>query len=132
MPDDLLSTLSYGLRFNTVGKPHRLGSDVAAQLAAEMLVQHLEQSGFVIMRKPPAHAAIAASPPFSANAMAYNAATRNGVSALSPGRKSSAAANGLDFAFSASDSVIFTLPAPTCTATAKARASASSIVSVRS
>ncbi len=52
--EDLLYTLSYGLRFNTVGKPHRHASELAASLAAELLVQHLERSGFVIMRAPPA------------------------------------------------------------------------------
>ena len=49
--EDILFALSYGLRFNTVGKPHRLASEVTAQVTAEMLVQHLERNGFVLMRK---------------------------------------------------------------------------------
>ena len=50
--EDILFALSYGLRFNTVGRPHRLASEVTAQVTAEMLVQHLERNGFVLMRKP--------------------------------------------------------------------------------
>jgi hypothetical protein len=50
--EDILFTLSYGLRFNTVGRPHRLASEVTAQVTAEMLLQHLERNGYVLMRKP--------------------------------------------------------------------------------
>jgi len=45
---DLVDTLRYGLQFTTSGKPHRLASDLTTHLAAEMLVQHLQQSGFVL------------------------------------------------------------------------------------
>ncbi len=51
---DLVDTLRYGLRFTTSGKPHCLAGDFTAHLAAEMLAQHMEQSGFVLMKKPPA------------------------------------------------------------------------------
>ena len=50
--EDIVFALSYGLRFNTVGKPHRLASELTARVTAEMLVQHLERNGFVLMRKP--------------------------------------------------------------------------------
>ena len=50
--EDIVFALSYGLRFNTVGRPHRLASEITAQVTAEMLVQHLERNGFVLMRKP--------------------------------------------------------------------------------
>lgn len=56
---DLVDTLRYGLQFTTSGKPHRLASDLTTHLAAEMLVQHLQQSGFVLMKKPPAGTAAA-------------------------------------------------------------------------
>jgi len=42
------------LRFTTSGEPHRLESDLTAQLAAEMLVRHLERSRFVVMQRPSA------------------------------------------------------------------------------
>lgn len=51
---DLVQALSYGLRFTTSGKPHRLASDLTVRWAAEMLVWHLERSGFVVMQKLPA------------------------------------------------------------------------------
>jgi len=63
MPDDTLrpatrdevrETLGYALRFNRSGKSHRHASDMMAQIAAEVLVEHLERSGFVVMKKPPA------------------------------------------------------------------------------
>lgn len=45
--------LSYGLRFGTTGKSHRLTSEATARIAAQVLVDHLDQSGFVLMKKPP-------------------------------------------------------------------------------
>ncbi len=52
--EDLVLALAYALRFNSSGKPHRLASDSTAQLAAQVLVDHLERAGFVVMRRPPA------------------------------------------------------------------------------
>ena len=52
--EDLVSTLSYALRFDERGKPVANTRDYIAGLAAARLVQHLEASGFVIMKKPPA------------------------------------------------------------------------------
>jgi hypothetical protein len=51
-PADVLFALSYGLRFSTTGKPHKLGNELASRLAAEMLLKHLNRSGFVVMRRP--------------------------------------------------------------------------------
>jgi hypothetical protein len=66
MPDDatltaathaeLVSALAYGLRFNERGKPHRHAMDDMARIAAETLARHLEQSGFVVMKRPAAKA----------------------------------------------------------------------------
>lgn len=53
-PADLVHALSYGLRFDMRGKGHRLGSDMVAESLARLLVEHLERSGYVVMRKPPA------------------------------------------------------------------------------
>jgi hypothetical protein len=52
--EDSEHTLSYGLRFGTTGKAHRLASEATARIAAQMLVNHLEQAGLVLMKKPPA------------------------------------------------------------------------------
>jgi hypothetical protein len=52
--EEIEHTLSYGLRFGTTGKPHRHGDSLAATIAARTLVDHLEQSGFILMKKPPA------------------------------------------------------------------------------
>jgi hypothetical protein len=48
--DEVSETLSYALRFNR-GKPHRMAQDAMARLAADVLVDHLEMAGFVLMRK---------------------------------------------------------------------------------
>jgi len=51
--DDLVQTLACGLRFDERGKAHRQAVDAMARIAAETLARHLEQSGFVVLRKPP-------------------------------------------------------------------------------
>ena len=53
-PAALVHTLSYGLRFSTTGKAQRHGDALAAKIAAEILVQHLEQAGYGVMKTPPA------------------------------------------------------------------------------
>ena len=52
--EEIEHTLSYGLRFSTTGKAHRHGDSLAAAIAASRLVDHLERSGYVLMKKPPA------------------------------------------------------------------------------
>ena len=50
-PADLQTAISYGLRFRR-GKAHRRHSDLMAQLAAETLVELLEEAGYVVMQRP--------------------------------------------------------------------------------
>lgn len=52
--EEISFALSYGLRFNTVGKANRAADGITASIVADMLVQHLDRSGFVVMKKPPA------------------------------------------------------------------------------
>ncbi len=52
--DDLLHALTYALQFNERGKPHRMARDAMARIAAETIARHLEMSGFVVMKRPPA------------------------------------------------------------------------------
>jgi hypothetical protein len=52
--EDIEPTLSYGLRFSTTGRPHRHGYALGAAIAAGIIVDHLDRSGFVLMKKPPA------------------------------------------------------------------------------
>lgn len=53
-PKDVAATLAYAMRFDARGKPRRTGWEFVASLAASQLVQHLEMSGFVFMRRTPA------------------------------------------------------------------------------
>jgi hypothetical protein len=57
--DELRDALGYALRFNRRGKAHRHALEDMARIAADVLIEHLELSGFVVMKKPPAvsHAA---------------------------------------------------------------------------
>ncbi len=56
--EELAEALAYSLAWRR-GKRHRHGERLAFQLAAEMMVEHLELAGFVVMKKPPleSHAA---------------------------------------------------------------------------
>jgi len=50
--DELTQSLSFALRFN--GRKREHGADeIMARITAERLVEHLERSGYVVMRKPP-------------------------------------------------------------------------------
>ncbi len=52
----ILHTLSYALRHGrTANRQDR--DDLIARLAAEQVLEHLERSNYVVMQKPPAHAA---------------------------------------------------------------------------
>ena len=61
MPDDLrpatraeiLSALTYGLRFDRRGKPIRRHSEMMAQFTAEALADMLDASNMVLTMKPP-------------------------------------------------------------------------------
>ena len=50
--DEILSHISYALRFDRRGKATRRHSELMAQLAAETLADMLDQAGFVLMKKP--------------------------------------------------------------------------------
>jgi len=62
-PEDLADALAYAMRFDERGKARRTGVEYAAHLAAAALVRHLELSGFVLMRRPPAHRHVAGEGP---------------------------------------------------------------------
>jgi hypothetical protein len=53
--DELLTALSYALRFDEGEKAHGQASELTAQIAAQTLVRYLEMAGFVVMRRPPPH-----------------------------------------------------------------------------
>ena len=49
-PDEIADTLSFALLYQ--GRVHH-ADDAMARITAERLVQHLEASGFVLMKGPP-------------------------------------------------------------------------------
>ncbi len=50
--DELLHTISYGLRYDRRGKAHGRNAEMMATLAAEALIELLERAGYVILKKP--------------------------------------------------------------------------------
>ncbi len=46
--------LAYALSHDEHGRPRASGGPLMASLAAEQLVQHLERTGFLILKQPPA------------------------------------------------------------------------------
>jgi hypothetical protein len=52
-PDEIATTLSFALRYDG-RKRVRQGDELMARIVADRLVKHLERSGFVVMKKPPA------------------------------------------------------------------------------
>jgi hypothetical protein len=51
--DDLKQALAFALRFEGRKRVHR-GNELMAAITAERLFKYLEQSGSVVMRRPPA------------------------------------------------------------------------------
>ena len=51
--DEIENAITFGLRFHGRKRVHQ-GDEFTPRITAERLVRHLEQSGFVIMKKPPA------------------------------------------------------------------------------
>ncbi len=51
--DELRDTLDHVLRYGRSGHPRRYTSDAMARIAADVLVDHLERSGFVAIKPPP-------------------------------------------------------------------------------
>lgn len=54
-PDEIAETLSFALRFDGRRRVHH-ADDAMARITAQRLVEHLERSGFVLMKRPPARA----------------------------------------------------------------------------
>ena len=54
-PDEIATTLSFALRYDGRKRVHH-ADDLMARITAERLVRHLEASGFVVMKAPPAPA----------------------------------------------------------------------------
>jgi hypothetical protein len=52
-PDDLADSLAFALRFDGRKRKHDAG-EFMAKIVAQRLVKHLEESGFVVLKKPPA------------------------------------------------------------------------------
>ena len=50
---EIEESLSFALRFSGRKRVHH-ADDAMARITAERLVQHLERSGFVLMKRPPA------------------------------------------------------------------------------
>ena len=60
--DEITQALGYALQFNRSGKAHRHAASDMARIAADVLAEHLELAGFVVMKKPPAQAPAAPAP----------------------------------------------------------------------
>ena len=54
-PEELQQTLAFALRYDGRRRVHH-SDELMARITAERLVRHLEQSGFVVMKKPAAAA----------------------------------------------------------------------------
>ena len=52
-PDEIADVLAFALRYEGRRRVHT-ADDMMARIAADRLVRHLEQSGFVVMKRPPA------------------------------------------------------------------------------
>jgi hypothetical protein len=52
-PDEVAETLSFALLYDGRRRVHH-ADNTMARITAERLLRHLERSGFVVMKKPPA------------------------------------------------------------------------------
>jgi hypothetical protein len=50
--EDIADTLAFALRYSGRKRVHD-SAEIMAAIVAKRLVEHLERSGFVVMRKPP-------------------------------------------------------------------------------
>jgi hypothetical protein len=62
--DEIAQTLAFALRFEG-RKRVRYADEIMAEITAERLVAHLERSGYVVMKKPPAVAPPTSTAPIS-------------------------------------------------------------------
>jgi hypothetical protein len=60
--DEIAETLSFALRYDGRKRVHH-ADDAMARITADRLVRHLERSGFVLMKRPPAVAHAAGARP---------------------------------------------------------------------
>jgi hypothetical protein len=60
--DEVLQSIEFSMKFKQ-GEPPRAALDVAVHTLAQMVMDHLELSGFVFMRRPPASAPSVRSSP---------------------------------------------------------------------
>jgi hypothetical protein len=51
-PEDLADALAFALRFDGRRRKHD-AAEMMARIVAKRLVEHLERSGFVVMKRPP-------------------------------------------------------------------------------
>lgn len=51
-PADLTAALAFALRFQGRKRAHN-ADEIMSEIVAKRLVEHLERSGFVVMKKPP-------------------------------------------------------------------------------
>ncbi len=51
-PSDLAAALAFALRFQGRRRVHN-ADELMSEIVAKRLVEHLERSGFVVMKKPP-------------------------------------------------------------------------------
>ena len=51
-PDDIAETLAFALRFQGRKRVHN-ADEIMSEILAKRLVEHLERSGFVVMKRPP-------------------------------------------------------------------------------
>ena len=51
-PDDLADAIAFALRFDGRKRKHD-AAEIMARIVAKRLVEHLERSGFVVMKRPP-------------------------------------------------------------------------------
>ena len=63
-PDEIADALSFALRYEGRKRVHH-ADDAMARITADRLVRHLAQSGFVLMKRPPATAPTTAIMPSS-------------------------------------------------------------------
>lgn len=55
-PADLAEEIGYAMRFSDTGKPLAVSTRGDPALMAQRIVRHLEQCGYVVLRKPPIRA----------------------------------------------------------------------------
>ena len=51
-PSDIAAALAFALRFHGRKRIHN-ADEIMSEIVAKRLVEHLEESGFVVMKKPP-------------------------------------------------------------------------------